>query len=107
MINLFIYAIVFFTVLCLARRYEMFCTVIILICYTSLLYTHNFDKIVCVQSILIGIVMPILEYACIKSRTWTYHGSYYSIPMWLPILWSCVAIFVFDTNNAIKKLLSA
>jgi hypothetical protein len=76
------------------RKYEIPLTVALLPILLAVLYKRPERQIV--LGFLIGVAMATLEYICIRFGMWQYFRVQNTIPMWLPILWTLVVLFVVD-----------
>jgi len=88
-----LYIATFLTVITLKNK-ELFIAGMLAIIYSVLCALH--DRVSIITSIIVGIALPIAEYICIKRGIWKYNGVKYSIPLWLPIGWAIVTMFVID-----------
>lgn len=76
------------------RKYEIFLTVALVPILLAVLYKRPERQIA--LGFLIGAAMTTLEFICIRFGMWQYFRVQNTIPMWLPVLWTLVALFVMD-----------
>lgn len=87
----------------LLRKQEMFLTLFFGACLLALI---NADAKRALLASIIGLLLPIAEYICIKFNMWKYNEDYkqYTVPLWLWFGWAIVALFVIDVNKYVRTL---
>jgi hypothetical protein len=78
----------------LLRKYELVLSVILMGFLLLVLAKRPFA--VQILALLIGASMATLEYICIRFGMWKYFNSHMTIPIWLPIIWTLVTLFIGD-----------
>ena len=85
----------------LFKNKEVIVTGLLAILYGLLCSMHT--RIAIITSIIIGTLMPIAEYICIKRDIWVYKHAKYTIPTWLPFGWAIVALFTIDVYRRLES----
>lgn len=57
---------------------------------------HDRSVYVGLFALFIGLIMAGIECICIQQGIWSYHNVARMIPVWLPITWAIVSIFIID-----------
>ena len=76
------------------RKYEIPLT-FVLVCILAAVFYRRTGRQMGLAA-LIGIAMASLEYICIHYGMWKYFRVQNTIPIWLPLLWTIVAVFIID-----------
>jgi purine-cytosine permease-like protein len=78
----------------LLRKEESMLTFALLPILFAVLYNRSLIHIA--LALILGFTMAFVEYVCIQYGMWKYLQARSTIPTWLPILWSIVAVFMYD-----------
>ena len=96
-----LYAATFLLALSL-RKHEVPLALSLVLVYAFLLMLHTPAQRI--ASMLIGVILPVVEYVCIRYDMWKYTApQYMEIPLWLPLLWAITSLFILDVCTKITK----
>lgn len=87
------------------RVHEVILTLGLVPIYLFLLTLHTPAQRI--ASVLVGVLLPIVEYVCIRYDMWKYTThQYMDVPIWLPLLWAITSLFIMDVASITPIILS-
>lgn len=82
----------------LLRKQEVILTIFFGVCL-AILIANDPNRLL--LAAIIGLLLPLAEYVCIRYDMWEYNKNHrtFKVPLWLWFGWAIVALFIVDVNQ--------